>query len=72
MPAVLSCTRMGGTAGATSLASGTSNRPSARAAVLADHASFFRPESRRRLDWLLANAPVHFAVHATLTYHARG
>lgn len=36
-----------------------------------DQIATFSPESRRRLDWLLANAPVDFAVHATLTYHAR-
>ncbi len=31
----------------------------------------FSRESRRRLSWLLANAPIDFAVHVTLTYHAR-
>lgn len=31
----------------------------------------FSRGSRSRLKWLLANAPVEFAVHATLTYHAR-
>ncbi len=31
----------------------------------------FTRGSRLRLKWLLANAPVEFATHATLTYHAR-
>lgn len=31
----------------------------------------FTKESRRRLGWTLANATASFAVHATLTYHAR-
>jgi hypothetical protein len=31
----------------------------------------FSVDSRRRLAWTLANAPVDFAVHITLTYHAR-
>lgn len=31
----------------------------------------FSADSRRRLAWTLANAPVDFAVHITLTYHAR-
>lgn len=31
----------------------------------------FTKESRKRLGWTLANATVPFAVHATLTYHAR-
>ena len=31
----------------------------------------FTRESRRRLAWVLANAPVEFATHATFTYHAR-
>lgn len=31
----------------------------------------FTKESRRRLAWVLANAPTDFAVHVTVTYHAR-
>lgn len=31
----------------------------------------FTRESRKRLAWVLANAPADFAVHLTATYHAR-
>ncbi len=31
----------------------------------------FTRSSKRRLAWLLANAPTDFALHVTLTYHAR-
>ncbi len=31
----------------------------------------FTKASRRRLAWVLANAPTDFAVHLTVTYHAR-
>lgn len=31
----------------------------------------FSRDSHKRLKWLLANAPIDFAVHVTLTYHAR-
>jgi len=31
----------------------------------------FTKESRRRLAWVLANAPTDFASHLTVTYHAR-
>ncbi len=31
----------------------------------------FTRQSRKRLAWLLANAPIDFAGHATFTYHAR-
>ena len=35
------------------------------------HIQGFTAESRRRLAWVLANAPPDFALHVTVTYHAR-